>query len=183
MPAFFTRFSWPRASDCGRSAARKQREDGALPHQLTRPTPYPAPPSAQTPGWLCSNGEPREQAHLPAEQPSAGQDPRLPPAHAYPRRPRHPCCPTRQGSLRTVRLRLDACCQRVIVCEPAPISPQYFAGHAEQVDLVQAAATWWFMPTRPTHVRVNRRGPVLLSPRLWVTQLFATAPSGFFGHS
>src|SRR5450631_787665 len=138
--------------------------------QLTRSILYPAPPSAQIPGWLCSNGEPREQAHLPAEQPPAGQDPRLPSAYAHPRRPRDPGCPPPQGSLRTVRLRLDACCQHVIVCEAAPISAQYFGGHAEPVDLVQAAASSCFMPTRPTCVRVNRRGSVLSSPKPWATR-------------
>jgi hypothetical protein len=151
--------------------------------ELTRSILYPAPPSAQIPGWLCSNGEPREQAHLPAEQPSAGQDPRLPSAYAHPRRSRHPGRPPRQGSLRTVRLRLDACCQRVIVCEAAPISAQYFGGHAEQADLVQAAASSWFMPTRPTCVRVNRRGSVLSSPRPWATLWSGTAPNGSCGHS
>ena len=149
-------------------------------NELTRPTLYPAPPSAQIPGWLCSNGEPREQAHLPAEQPSSGQDPRLPPAYAYPRGPRHPGCSPRQGSLRTFRLRLDACCRRVIVCEPAAISAQFFEGRAEQADLVQAAASSWSMSTRPTRVRVNRRGSVLSSPRLWATRWSATAPRGFY---
>ena len=141
----------------------------------------PAPPSAQIPGWLCSNGEPREQAHLPAKQPPTGQDPRIPSAHAHPCRPRHPGCPSPQGSLRTVRLRRDACCQRVIVCETAPISGQYFGGHVEQVDLVQVAVLSWFMPTQPTRERVNRRGSVLLSPRPWETRLFATARSGCCG--
>ena len=144
---------------------------------------YLAPLSAQSHRWLCSNGEPREQAHLPAEQPSTGQDPRLPPAHAHPRRPRHPGLSSPQGSLRTVRLRLDACCQRVIVCEAAPISPKFSGGHAGQVDLVRAAASSWCMPTRPTHVRVNRRGSVLSSPRPSVTQWSATGPSGFCGLS
>jgi hypothetical protein len=151
--------------------------------ELTRSILYPAPPSAQTPGWLCSNGEPREQAHLPAEQPSAGQDPRLPSAYAHPRGPRHPGCPPRQGSLRTVRLRLDACCQRVIVCGAAPISARYFGGHAAQADLVQAAASSWFMPTRPTRARVSRRGSVLSSPGRWATRWFATAPNGSCAHS
>jgi len=177
---------WPRASDCGRSASLKQwsslhSQSVALSYQLTRPTPYPAPPSAHIPGWLCSNGEPREQAHLPAEQPSTGQDPRLPPSHAHPGRPRHPGRPPRQGSLRTVRLRLDACCPRVIVCEAAPISPQFFEARAEQVDLVQAAASSWFMSTRPTRVRVNRRGSVLSSPKRWATRWSATAPKGYCG--
>ena len=54
----------------------------------------------------CSNGDPREQAHLPAEQPSPGQDPRLPSAHAHPRRSRHPGGPPSQGPHRAVRLRI-----------------------------------------------------------------------------
>ena len=174
---------WPRVSDCGRSTARKQWGFLSPSNQLSGPTLYPAPPSAQIPGWLCSNGEPREQAHIPAQQPSKGQDPRLPPAHAHARRPSHPCCSSRQGSLRTVRLRLDACCQRVIVCEAAPISPQFFEGHAEQVDLVQAAASSWFMSTRPMRVRVNRRASVLSSLRPWATPWSATAPNASCGLS
>jgi hypothetical protein len=109
-------------------------------NELARPTLYPAPPSAQIPGWLCSNGEPCEQAHLPTEQPPSGQDPRLPPAYAYPGGSRNPGCSPRQGSLRTIRLRLDPCCRRVIVCEAAAISPQFSGEHAEHADLVQAAA-------------------------------------------
>jgi len=135
----------------------------------------------RSPGWLCSNGEPREQAHLPAEQPSTGQDPRLPPAYAHPCRPCDPGRPSRQGSLRTVRLRLDACCQRVIACEAVLISPQSPGGHVEQVDLVQVAVLSWFMPTQPTRERVNRRGSVLLSPRPWATRWSATAPSEYCG--
>ena len=38
-----------------------------------------------------------EQAHLPAEQPSATQDPWLPPAHAHPRRPGDPLRASAQG--------------------------------------------------------------------------------------
>ena len=144
------------------------------------PTLYPAPPSAQIPGWLCSNGEPREQAHLPAEQPSSGQDPWLPPAYAHPCRSRDSGCSPRQGSLRTFRLRLDACCRRVIVCEPAAISAQFFEGRAELADLVQAVDSSWFMSTQPTRVRDSRRGSVLSSPRLLVTRSFATAPSGYY---
>ena len=126
---------WSRASDCGSSAPRSIKSDPSEvppcnPHHLQH----------RSPGWLCSNGESREQAHLPAEQPSSGQDPRLPPAHAHPRRPGHPGCSSPQGSLRTVRLRLDACYRRVIVCEEATISPQFFGGRAEQADLVRAAA-------------------------------------------
>lgn len=39
----------------------------------------------------------REQAYVPAEQPSPSQGARLPPAHADPRRPRHPVEPSPQG--------------------------------------------------------------------------------------
>ena len=49
-------------------------------------------------------GEPREQAHLPAEQPSPRQDARLPPAHAHPRRPCHPRRPPPQGPRRALGL-------------------------------------------------------------------------------
>jgi hypothetical protein len=40
----------------------------------------------------------REQAHLPAQQPSSGQDARLPSADAHPRRPRDPRRSPPQGS-------------------------------------------------------------------------------------
>ena len=43
------------------------------------------------------SGVPSEQAHLPAEQPPSGQDPRLPAAHAHPRRPRDPRRRRRKG--------------------------------------------------------------------------------------
>ena len=49
-------------------------------------------------------GEPREQAHLPAEQPSPRQDARLPPSHAHPRRSRHPRRPPPQGPRRALCL-------------------------------------------------------------------------------
>ena len=39
----------------------------------------------------------REQAYVPAEQPSPAQGARFPPAHAHPRRPRHPVRPPSQG--------------------------------------------------------------------------------------
>jgi ribonuclease P protein component len=45
-----------------------------------------------------------EQAHVPAEQPPSGQDPRLPPAHADPCRPRHSRRPPGQGPLAAVGL-------------------------------------------------------------------------------
>ena len=144
-----------------------------------RPTLYPRTTFSTDPRMAVQLSEkPREQAHLPAEQPSSGQDPRLPPSYAHARRPRHPCCSPAQGSLRTVRLRLGACCQDVIVCAAAPTSPQSFGGHAEQVDLVRAAVSWWCMPTRPTRARVNRRGSVLSSPRLSATRWSGTARNG-----
>jgi len=126
-------------SDCGRSSPVHQPSPADLSHLNHLNHLNRHHPSAQTAVWLCSNGEPREQAHIPAQQPSSGQDPWLPPAHAHPRRSRHPGRASSQGSLRTVRLRLDACCLGDIVCEAAPTSPQSSAGHAEQVDLVPAA--------------------------------------------
>ena len=44
---------------------------------------------------LCDNpGAFREQAHVPAQQPSTGKDPRIPAAHAHPSGPRdHLCAP------------------------------------------------------------------------------------------
>ena len=39
----------------------------------------------------------REQAYVPAEQPPSCQDPRVPPAHAHPRRPRHSRRSSAQG--------------------------------------------------------------------------------------
>jgi hypothetical protein len=157
--------------------------------QWARSTGCPAPLCTRTtcqhriPGWLCSIGEPREQAHLPAEQPSSGQDPRLPPTHAHPRRPRHSGCPSPQGPLRTVRLRLYACSQRVIVCEAAPISQRSFEGRVGQVDLVRAAVLSWCMPTQPTRARVNRRGSVSWFPGRSGTRWSATARSGSCGRS
>jgi len=46
----------------------------------------------------------REQAHLPAEQPPPCEDPRLPAAHAHPRRPRDPVRAPPQGPQRAVGL-------------------------------------------------------------------------------
>jgi ribonuclease P protein component len=43
-------------------------------------------------------GETRDQAHVPAEQPAPGQDPRLPPAHAYACRSRDSRRSSAQGS-------------------------------------------------------------------------------------
>ena len=56
-------------------------------------------------------GETREQAHVPAEQPAPGQDPRLPSAYAHTRRPRDPRRSSAQGSRRALGL------------TPAPVLP------------------------------------------------------------
>jgi ribonuclease P protein component len=47
---------------------------------------------------------PGEQADVPAEQPSASEDARVPPAHAHARRPGDPRSPAVQGPLAAVRL-------------------------------------------------------------------------------
>jgi len=49
-------------------------------------------------------GERRDQAHLPAEQPAPGQDPRLPSAHAHACRSRHPRGASPQGAHRALGL-------------------------------------------------------------------------------
>ena len=46
----------------------------------------------------------REQAHLPAQQPPPGEDPRVPAAHAHPCRPRDHLRPPPQGPRRAVGL-------------------------------------------------------------------------------
>lgn len=56
------------------------------------------------PDPIVQKRELREQAHLPAQQPSPGQDPRFPSSHAHPCRSRHPGRPSAQGSRRAVGL-------------------------------------------------------------------------------
>ena len=66
-------------------------------------------------------GVPREQAHVPAEQPSPVQDPRLPAADAHPRRPGDPRRSSAQGSREALRLR---CCPRRHACAGVRSSPR-----------------------------------------------------------
>ena len=66
-------------------------------------------------------GVPREQAHVPAEQPPPVQDPRLPAAHAYPRGPGDPRRPSAQGSREALRL---TCCPRRHACAGVRSSPR-----------------------------------------------------------
>ena len=63
----------------------------------------------------------REQAHLPAQQPSPRQDARVPPAHADPCGPGHPGRAAPQGPRRALGLS-PTCCRRVTVCAPARTS-------------------------------------------------------------
>ena len=147
-----------RVSDCGR---RRDR-----------------PASTRGPPGSTSYGDQREQAYFPAEQPSSRQDPRLPPAHAHPCRPRHPRCPSSQGPLRALRLRPRACCPRSTGCVTAPTSRQR---SEQQEEHEQAPGSSWCTPTRPTRARVSRRGSVLLSPRPWDPRSCATAPSDACG--
>ncbi len=66
-------------------------------------------------------GVPREQAHVPAEHPPPGQDPRLPAAHADPRRPGDPRRSSAQGSREPLRL---TCCPRRPACAGVRSSPR-----------------------------------------------------------
>ena len=71
----------------------------ALPTGSPVPHAWPGPP-----GRHFGSEPTDDQAHFPAEQPPAGQDPRLPPAHAHPRRSRHPRGATPQGPHRAFGL-------------------------------------------------------------------------------
>ena len=66
-------------------------------------------------------GVPREQAHVPAEQPPSVQDPRLPAADADPRGPGDPRRPSAQGSREALRL---TCCPRRHACAGVRSSPR-----------------------------------------------------------
>src|SRR6185436_2943094 len=73
---------------------------------LCRRGAFACPPSRAGPttGTTTYLGVSREQAHLPAQQPSPGQDPRLPAAHAYPGRSRDHQQPPGPGPRASVRL-------------------------------------------------------------------------------
>ena len=85
-----------------RTVARSRRRQplrrarlGAVALDRVRTPAAPAAAAAATrpatvPPQLAVREPTREQAHLPAEQPPSRQDPRLPAAHAHPRRPRDP---------------------------------------------------------------------------------------------
>jgi ribonuclease P protein component len=60
-------------------------------------------------------GARREQAHLPAEQPPACEDPRLPAAHAYPCRTRHPQRAPDAGPRATVGLSTSTQARHVVL--------------------------------------------------------------------
>ncbi len=68
--------------------------------------PQPGDPVVTPKTWSCC----REQADLPAEQPPSREDARFPPAHAHPRRPRHPRRSSPQGPRRALGLRPGRCC-------------------------------------------------------------------------
>jgi len=128
----------------------------------------PAPPrvacAVRASRTTRSIGVLREQAHLPAEQPPTGEDPRFPSADADARWSRHPCRTPQQGSLRAVRLRPSTCCRHVIVCARRQTSRRRCValGAAERADVSSSS-----MPTGPTRERTNRRGSVLSCPRPW----------------
>ena len=77
---------------------------------------FPAVPTAQ---------EYRGEAHLPAEQPEAAQEARVPAAHAHPRRSVDPQCPSWQGSQPARRLTEigRSCCPPPCACVRRPSSP------------------------------------------------------------
>lgn len=76
--------------------------------QAPRPGPRPTPRHRR---------QSREQAYVPAEQPSSPQDARFPPADAHPCRPRHPGVAPPQGPQPSGSL-TDASSVAVIPCSP-----------------------------------------------------------------
>jgi hypothetical protein len=110
--------------------------------------------SAATGAAIDPPEHPREQAHLPAEQPAPGQDARLPAPHADPRGSRDPGRSSAQGPGESVRLRsgrpastsadrtpdqgTGPCCPRRTGCGGAPTSRRRFVGAAGSV-----GAPWW----------------------------------------
>ena len=102
----------------------------ACPHQAGSPRDHrvSCPPPTLAPHCGAAHDRPpvreptSEQAHVPAQQPPPGEDPRLPPAHAHPGRPRDPRCPPPQGSLQALGLTARAS-GRGIGCVVRPTSP------------------------------------------------------------
>ena len=82
--------------------------------------------------------EAREQAYVPAEQPPPSQGARVPPAHAHPRRPRHPVLASSQGPQEPGRLRAcppsagrPPCSAPPIDCvTPIPFGTRFVGGAA-----------------------------------------------------
>ncbi len=85
------------------------------------------------------DGARREQAHLPAEQPPACEDPRFPAAHAHPCRSCDPVGAPRQGArppvglIRRRALREAVCWRPLSVCGGGKTSPPPFATVAAPV--------------------------------------------------
>ena len=116
------RSPWPdrarsrRAPSCRGSPGRARRP-------ASGPSGAPRAPARRRVGTadVPVVGVPREQAHVPAEQPPSVQDPRLPAADAYPRGPGDHRRPSAQGSREALRLR---CCPRRHACAGVRSSPR-----------------------------------------------------------
>ncbi len=121
VPAAFA----PRSAAvrCGGVSVRSDQLPGA-PGCGSRPSPG-RPARARPPAGAHRRcrvvGVPREQAHVPAEQPPPVQDPRLPAADAYPRGPGDPRRSSAQGSREALRL---TCCPRRHACAGVRSSPR-----------------------------------------------------------
>ena len=90
-----------------------------------RRTAVPSPAHTRPPADVHRRcrvvGVPREQAHVPAEQPPSVEDPRVPAADADPRGPGDPRRPSAQGSREALRL---TCCPRRHACAGVRSSPR-----------------------------------------------------------
>ena len=104
-------------------AAFRSDQLPGLPGSGAPPSPRPARtrPPAGAHRRCRVVGVPREQAHVPAEQPPSVEDPRLPAADADPRGPGDPRRPSAQGSREALRL---TCCPRRHACAGVRSSPR-----------------------------------------------------------
>ena len=100
-------------------------------------------------------GVPREQAHVPAEQPPPVEDPRLPAADAHPRRPGDPRRSSAQGSREALRL---TCCPRRHACAGVRSSPRSSGPDVAPGDRPWCSTTSPNGPSRRAVAPRRRRG-------------------------
>ena len=179
-----SRLCWPESvdgSDVCRSAEPASGGAGVRPRPSYRSPARPRPPTG-THRRCRVVGVPREQAHVPAEHPPPGQDPRLPAADADPRGPGDPRRSSAQGSREPLRL---TCCPRRHACAGVRSSPRSSGPADAPGDRPWCSTTSPNGPRRrpgaprrtgcPARCLRPVHGPVSWSARPWATPWSATA--------